>query len=290
MKTLIVAKHSKLEWDSINFGLSQAKTIDKYEKEHINPANIIESHAIQLAVRKNFKDAFPDADVITLEEIKTTKCNDYDLVLALGGDNAFTLISHHCGLIPVLGINSDPQRSAGCLLRYAIKDIQKDAKNLADLIQKGDYKIEEWARLKATIDGAPITQAISEYFLGERLRKDMSRHILISDDKQVEQKCSGLIVATGSGSTGWYSKVQYDIDRWEPTEKYFGFVATEPYTETDLEYGIVDEGEELVIHSLNDNEGIISADSWEENNFSRGSKAVISLGTPLKVLVPNGRT
>jgi len=78
----------------------------------------------------------------------------------------------------------------------------------------------------------------------------------------------------------------YTLGIWRPTECWFGFVATEPYNRTDFECREL-HNEELKIYSLNDAEGICSVDAWEEVSFNRGSEAIISLGDPLKVLIPN---
>jgi len=287
MNILIVSKYSKLEWEEKTLGLTRDELIKKYSKEKANLNAILKSHEKQLAVRNTFKSVFNNASFVMLEDANKQVLDLYDLVIVCGGDNALTKVSHYLHSTPLLGINSDPERSSGCLTRYKIKDDQ-DVYDLAEKLDFGEFNIEQWTRLEAMVDGKVITSATSEYFFGERLRKDMSRHILVYRGQEIEQKCSGLIVATGAGSTGWLRSSGHNMGIWKPTEKWFGFVATEPYNKTGFEYRELNEDEELKLYSLNDNDGMCSVDSWEEVPFSRGSEARIYLGEPLQVLVPNG--
>lgn len=123
-------------------------------------------------------------------------------------------------------------------------------------------------------------------FFGERQRNKMSRHIIKYGGKSYEQKCSGMIISTGVGSTGWLHSAQDKLGTWSPTEKYFGFAATEIYKSTNLDFGFANKGEELIISSLNDDHGIVSIDSWQEMDFNMGSEAKVFIEEPLKVLIP----
>lgn len=290
MNTLIVAKHSKLEWEMKCWAETYDRVLKKYSKEKANVEAIIKSHEKQLAVRNLFSSVFNHGGIVMLDEASKVAVDIYDLIIVLGGDNSFTYVSHFTHSTPILGINSDPERSSGCLTRFAVKEDQ-DVYDLAEALDFGSFNIESWTRLEATLDGEKLTPATSEYFLGERLRKDMSRHILVYRGQEIEQKCSGLIVSTGSGSTGWYrSAVKDNIPcMWLPSTKTCAFVTTEPYnpdnTKTLPHSGWIEEGEEIKVYSLND-DGHISIDAWEEPPFNRGSEARIYFGEPLQVLVP----
>lgn len=293
MNTLVVAKHSKLEWEMKSYGKSQEEILEKYSKEKANVDAILKSHEKQLTTRQLFTSVFSESSLIMLDEVPNVAVNLYDLVIILGGDNSFTYVSHFTHSTPILGINSDPERSAGCLTRFAIREAQ-DVYDLAEALDFGNFSIESWTRLEATIDGEKLTPATSEYFFGERLRKDMSRHVLVYRGQEVEQKCSGIIFATGAGSTGWYrSATKDDLPcAWFPEANTGAFVVTEPYNPDDVKHrphsGWIQQGEEIKLYSLNDNEGQVSIDAWEERPFDRGSEARIYLGEPLQVLIPNG--
>ena len=117
----------------------------------------------------------------------------------------------------------------------------------------------------------------------------MSQYILVYKGVEHEQKCSGIIFATGAGSTGWYRSVTRDKP-WSVEERKACFTITEPYN-APIMHGEIGEDEEVILYSLNDSEGYVSVDSWEEWAFTRGSEARIYLGDPLNIVTPkeNGK-
>lgn len=292
MKTLVVAKRSKYEWERKKFNLSHNEIVKRYSRERANLDLILKSHDKQSTVREMFIEHFSNADIIMMDELKNT--SKYDLVIVLGGDNSFTYVSHFISDNIILGINSDPARSVGSLLSYAANDISDIAK-LYEKVYKADFVIEKWPRLKASIDGVDITEATSEYFLGERQRNKMSRHILVYAGVEYEQKCSGIIISTGAGSTGWYGSSGFDFGSgrpsncsWDPTENKAAFIITEPFNNEaqDNYMGLIGNkyDKNIKLYSLNDDDGLVSVDSWEEYSFSRGSEAEISFGSTLNVM------
>lgn len=295
-KTLIVAKQSKYEYEREKFGLSHEQLVAKYSKEHANLEGILESHEVQIKNRQRIISLFNNADLILMCDLKDkisgfNKIFGYDLIISFGGDNSFTYTTHFAGDIPIMGINSDPKRSVGALCKWSADNLEQ----ISEKIGRNEYKINNWTRLEAEVDGKKIAPATSEYFFGEKNAKDMSRHVLIYRGKEFEQKCSGILLATGAGSTGWYeSASQYywhEGRRFAKTDKKAAFIIREPYKykpkEGDVLAGDLFEGEELVIHSLNDGQGFATSDCWEEFDFSRGKKAIIRISDKaLKVLEP----
>ena len=290
MNILVVNKHSKLEWEEKTLGLTRDQLLSKYSSEKANLGAIVSSHEKQMSVRKTFASVFPSASFVMLEDANKQLLDVYDLVLVLGGDNSFTKVSHYVHNTPILSINSDPDRSVGCLTRWVIKS-EQDVYDLAEKLDFNEFSIEQWPRLEAMVNDKIITPATSEYFLGERMRKYMSRHVLVYRGQEIEQKCSGLVIATGAGSTGWYKSASRGTPKWKPTDKLARFLATELYTvdasDGSIRSAPLADGEELKIYSLNDSDGHISIDSWEEHSFTRGMEAKIYLGKPLQILVPN---
>ena len=288
MKILIVAKESKYEWERKKLGLSHEGLIKKYSAEGANLEAILKGHERQTESLAKLVQLLPDADTIKMSELKD-KIAGYDLVIAFGGDNSFQLISHYIREAPIMGINSDPERSTGALCAWSASRLEE----VVSAIKNSAFTIENWTKLDATIDGVPLTQATSEYFFGEDRRKDMSRHVMVYRGKTFEQKSSGIIIATGAGSTGWYDSAGRYIfqksNKVPKTEQRAVFVITEPYhpKADDVLAGELLPGEVLVIYSLNDAKGYATTDSWEEYDFSRGKKAAIQLSdTPLRVAVP----
>lgn len=290
MKLLIVTKQSKLEYESVKFSLSQAEIIRKYKLEHANIDAIVTSHNYQLESRRKIRSLFPQGEMKSMCDLKEP-ITGYDLVMSFGGDNSFTYTSHFVTDCPIIGINSDPLRSTGALCQWSAKNLEEAASALIE----EKYTVEEWTRLTGTINNEKIMFATSEYFFGERGRKEMTRHVLVYHGKEYDQKCSGIIIATGAGSTGWYHSANMHVfpqgNIFSKTEKKAAFIITEPYRyarrEDDVFAGELFPGEEIVLHSLSDSEGYASSDSWEEYPFTRGKTARIGIDPlPLRVVVP----
>lgn len=287
MKILIVAKHSKYEWERKKFGLSHIQIVDRYSKEHANLDAIIKAHDKQKIIRDAFEIIMKSFDVtLVMMDTINTVITGYDLVIVLGGDNSFTNVSHYINDIPILGVNSDPERSFGHLLSYSTPDVRSVHK-LREIIMSRQFTTQRWTRIQATLDGEPTTLATSEYFFGEKQRNKMSRHILIYNGQEYEQKCSGIIIATGAGSTGWYNSAKMESTRlpWKPTDNKISFVVTEPFNNDAKSccYGDIFNDDEITLYSLNDDEGLVSVDSWEEYKFLRGSEIKVKIGKPLNV-------
>jgi len=290
MNILLVAKRPKFDYEQSLLGLSNDDMIAKYQNEGANWEKILSSRARQLCAKSDLEREL-GIKGINLNEFNALNLSQDrpDLLLVLGGDESFKAVAARSKDIPVVGINSDPQTSVGFLTKWDVAT-QERVNNLVDAIQNQKYNIEEWTRLKCNLLSVPT---ISELYLGETKRKDMSRHILEYRGQKHEQKSSGLIVATGAGDTGWYNSATNNrVDNtFKPTDPRARFLVTEPYrynkdARLPLWEGSLEHGEDLIVHSLNDDGGLVSGDSWWEAKFSRGTTATIRLGDPAKVIIP----
>lgn len=284
MKKLVIFKHSKYEWERKTLNLTHEELIEKYSSEYANVDAIIKAHDHQLLVRNFMMRCLCNATFKMMYEINKPIDKRFDLVIIVGGDNSFTKVSHYVGSMPVLGVNSDPSRSNGCMLRWSMRD-ENDAIEFSKMLDLHKFDVEEWPRIETTLDGNLITPATSEYYFGERLRNRMSRHILVYDGIEEEQKCSGIVIATGAGSTGWYKSICRN-NIWPTTENRAAFVVSEPYSGT-IFNGHIIPGKDIIIRSLNDDGGMVGVDSWQEFPFPRGTEAKITIGKkPLVVISP----
>ncbi len=286
---IVVPKLSRLEYDMHRHGLTEEEAVVRYRKRGEDAERILGSHRRQkkaLAVLEKFlnKEQFVPRERLTKEI-----AGNAELIVAFGGDDNFKAVSHYADDTPVMGINSDPETSEGALTYFVAGGFESVAKNL----REGKYKVEEWTRLEAEIDGNPATPATSEYFLGESKRTKMSKHILEFGGKKEKQGCSGLLVSTGAGSTGWYSSAHRcrlgGSVTFPRTVDYAKFVATEPYMGRLYRYsmleGVLKKGDELVVQSLNDNCGILESDSVDAFEFNREARAAIRISDkPLRVV------
>src|SRR3989344_5408850 len=207
---VIAIKMSVLEYDAYRAETDLETALEKFTAMGVDGQKIIDSHCRQRESWEKVLDTlgnkFELAELIKGDNIRGILPNS--LVIAIGGDNYLQLVSHFIENQPLVGINSDPENSDGALTYFT-------ADSFVDFIAKlesGKFKIEEWTRLQASLNGKKIpTLATSEIYYGAYKSTDMSRYILELRKgsrgrvrESEEQKSSGLIIATKAGETGWY--------------------------------------------------------------------------------------
>jgi NAD kinase len=285
----LVPKMSKYEWDRHCFGLDHEGLLTKYRQEGVDMESILASHERQRAALAHVTQRLGAATVLARDDVTRAVNDRFDLVISLGGDNHFQYLTHFLTTTPILGMNSDVQTSVGALTPF----LPEHTDTLLARLEADEYEIEEWTRLAAQVNGHAIEYATCIYFIGEAERQFMSRHILEVQGQREEQKGAGLLVVTGAGSTGWYdSACRYqfpDGNAFPPTAPFARFLLTEPYrgrlSGHDLRHGELRPGEELHVHSLNDDRGLIGSDSIEVYPANRGTHILIRLAPhPLRVV------
>lgn len=98
-------------------------------------------------------------------------------------------------------MNSDPVLSHGKLLWGSVQQFAK----VIDRFRAKDYLIQPWMRLELSLDGRNVGRASNQISLSAANPNKMSRHMLHAPGGRTShQKGSGLLIATGAGSTGWY--------------------------------------------------------------------------------------
>ncbi|MDX1961239.1 MAG: NAD+ kinase [Leptospiraceae bacterium] len=201
-QVLIVQKRTKFELDQIIYPDQEFyKKITQIQNNSYD--RIYNSHIRQLESREILRKIFPKGKFIFRDELDKLNLQDFDLVIALGGDNHFTYVAHYTKGTKILGCNSDTKTSLGALLAF-------DPNSLEQVV-KDDFKetkIEEWSLISARIEypnGGYLetVSSVNEVSVRNASPDLTSRYIICKDDEREEQKSSGLLLYTGAGSTGW---------------------------------------------------------------------------------------
>ena len=273
---VLVTKESKLEYDRRRLGWPLKKLLSWYRDR---AGVIVESHERQVRVRTRLSALLPELRVVSRERAAAAGLDAASMVVALGGDNHFIYVSHFLSRAPLLGINADPVRSHGGLLRLDERHLEA----MVESLRHGRAHVDGWPRLSAVVDGRRLPPALSELFIGERERKHMSRHVLSVGRREEEHKSSGLLVATPAGSTGWYG--HYGRPFKGPGARW---ALTEPFPrgrKLRLGAGALEPGSRLRVRSLSDSDGIVAVDSLEEAALPFARLVEISVSRrPLKVV------
>lgn len=153
--------------------------------------------------------------VVSEADVTERDLEGVDLVVSMGGDKCFLKAQSilENGRIPILGINSNPARYFGALNNHTIDfDTRNEqAEAILETIEdEHNVEFERRTRLVfqrnnplAAEEGKKVF-VLNEAFIAERDGTSMSRYRLGADGRDLGVfKSSGLIVSTGTGSTGW---------------------------------------------------------------------------------------
>lgn len=173
----------------------------------------------------------------------------YDLIISVGGDG--TLIEAARGVTTqlVLGVNSDPQRSAGHFCECDAAGLP----SVLDRLLAGQQPIRRLNRMRLSIDGRDIDfPAMNDVLIAHQSPAAMSRYLLRVGGHSERQRGSGLWISTAAGSTG---AVRSAGGRIMPLgSARLQYLAREPFHENGdrytLRHGIVAPGEGIAVTSL----------------------------------------
>ncbi len=204
-QVLIVMKKTKFELDIEKYqDLNYYKHITKIQNNAFE--KIFSSHIRQLESRKFLQEqVFPKGKFIFRDELENLNPQNFDLIVALGGDNHFTYVAHYVNEVPLLGCNSDEKTSIGALLGFTPQTLKQTI-----LENWVNTKIEQWSMIYGLIEypngkKTQTVSCVSEISIRNSNPDLTSRYILEYKGHIEEQKSSGLLLYTGAGSTGWYA-------------------------------------------------------------------------------------
>jgi NAD kinase len=133
---------------------------------------------------------------------------DRDLVISVGGDGTFLEASHAVPTgIPMLGVNSDPERSTGFFSAT-------DGAGVADFIAHlAHHERTAVNRLQVLVDGEPQgPPVLNDILFAHPNPAATTRYRMISPSAECDSgrasRNSGLLVCTAAGSSGWMYQEQ----------------------------------------------------------------------------------
>jgi NAD+ kinase len=136
-------------------------------------------------------------DLAYRADLKVTK-KRYDLVVSVGGDGTFLQAARSVHRTPLLGVNSDPQRSEAVFCAAT----QRTFKRLCRRALEGDLRALRIYRLSLFLNGRRLpARALNDVLLAHDDPATMSRYRLKIGGREEFQKSSGLWVSTAAGSS-----------------------------------------------------------------------------------------
>ncbi len=213
-------------------------------------------------------------------------------VVVIGPDGLVANTAKYVGSLPIVGVNPDPSRFDGVLLPIDLAH----ARSVLLRTVKDAAQIREATMAEIELNDGQKMLAFNDFFIGCRTHVS-ARYTLQTEEASEPQSSSGVIVATGAGSTGWLSSV-FNMARgvtqlaggtagtstrlrWE--ERRLAWVVREPYasrhSKANLVAGFIDEHCRLQLESMMSGNGVIFSDGIEADgiDFNSGSIATVRI-------------
>jgi len=192
-----------------------------------------------------------------------------DIIVAVGQDGLIPNVAKYLTGQPVIGINPAPQLYDGVLVRH-------DARHLPSLLKDvaGRHAhIQARTMVEGILDTGEKLFALNELFIGHRSHQS-ARYWIADGDGEEEQSSSGVIVATGTGATGWARSIMEATQRridLTPDERALAWFVREPFpsvsTGTTMRSGKLGRQALRITSRMNDG-GVIFADGIEQDFLS----------------------
>lgn len=208
-----------------------------------------------------------------------------DVVVAVGQDGLVPNVAKYCAGQKVIGVNPDPARYDGVLVKFAVEQLGE----MLSRAWHGDAQVEHRTMAEARLDSGESLVALNELFVGH-LSHQSARYRIQAGKETEEQSSSGVIVATGTGASGWARSImlatgkQIDL---APTAHTLGWFVREPFpsvaTGTVMRCGRLETGVLEVTSRMNEG-GVIFADGIESDFLTFGWGRQLEVGIAAKTL------
>ena len=204
-----------------------------------------------------------------------------DIVVAIGQDGLVANLAKYLSGQPVIGVTPDPGQTEGILTPLLTDALP----GLLLRVAERDTEIQARSMVEARLDDGQGIAALNELFIGHRSHQS-ARYVIQCDGSEEFQSSSGVIVATGTGLTGWARSILTATHRevaFGPEDRRAVFFAREPWpsrnTGCELSYGEFRDRDGIALTSRMNDGGVIFADGIEQDflRFEWGVSARVEL-------------
>ena len=216
-----------------------------------------------------------------------------DIVLTLGQDGLVANVLKYLNGQPLVGLNPEPTRWDGVLLPFEPADLPR----LLPEVAAERRPLQSVTLAEAVLSDGQRLRAVNELFIGPRTHSSALYEI----EWREAQSSSGVIVATGLGSTGWLRSMltgsaglsavplAYAPKPWDAER--LTFAVREPFPSRSSAVGLVrghvSAQQPLRLRSRMPEQGVIFSDGMEADflRFTAGVEATIGIAAQRGCLV-----
>lgn len=210
-----------------------------------------------------------------------------DIVVALGQDGLVANLAKYLDGQIVIGLNPIPDRYDGVLVRHT----PRDTADLLIAAATGKGRTDARTMAEARLDDGQKLRCLNEVFVGHASHQS-ARYTIEHAGHAERQSSSGMIVATGTGATGWARSIHQCCNSAlklpGPVEPRLAYFVREPWpsiaTGTDIIEGHVDARHTLRITSEMDEHGVIFGDGIESDHLLFGYGQSVDIGPAQQTL------
>lgn len=255
--------------------------------EELEVRDALQSRALTAA-----KNAIP-ADwsfvQVMREDLNRFLFSDNDIIVPVGQDGLVANLAKYLDGQLVVGVTPDPASSEGVLTRHSVDALPTLLRGAAH----ADVDIQTRSMVEANTGEGLSLLALNELFIGHRSHQS-ARYVVQVGGSEEFQSSSGLIVATGTGLTGWAKSIMTATHRGfdiAPEESRAAFFAREPWPSRtsgcDIAAGEIARDASLTVLSRINEGGVIFADGIEQDflHFDWGVEAQVHLSNKRLSLV-----
>ena len=122
-----------------------------------------------------------------------------DVCLVVGPDGLVANTAKYVGAQPVVGVDPEPGRNPGVLVRHRAATVPA----VLAAVVAGRARVEPRALVRARLDDGSRLDALNDVFVGHRSHQSARYRLQVPGGAVERQSSSGIVVATGTGATGW---------------------------------------------------------------------------------------
>ncbi|MEV7228284.1 MULTISPECIES: hypothetical protein [Polymorphospora] len=129
-----------------------------------------------------------------------------DIVVAVGQDGLVANVAKYLDRQPVVGVDPEPGRNAGVLVRFAPAAVAR----LLPAVAAGRAAVQARTMVRAVLDDGQDLVGLNEVYVGHPSHQSARYVVGVPGGRRERQSSSGVVVGTGTGATGWCASIVRD--------------------------------------------------------------------------------